>query len=211
MNQKSGLRDLTTSKTPEASIAAALSRDAKLFERTAPSTYCVKPQFRKDPNDAEAILAVAREKIRVFENGLSDSEEAEKDPEEADEASESDGAEDLEVDDEGKVTKEDPSQSQLSNGVTSTPPVDVVRVDQCAEIDESNTGESWVEGLMEGEYSELSVEERLNALVSLISVALEGNSIRIVLEVGVYFLYFKEIFLMIFQKNFRRGWRQLLP
>jgi hypothetical protein len=35
---------------------------------------------------------------------------------------------------------------------------------------------------MEGEYFDLSVEERLNALVSLIGVANEGNTIRVVLE-----------------------------
>ena len=36
--------------------------------------------------------------------------------------------------------------------------------------------------LMEGEYSDLSVEEHLNALVCLIGVANEGNTIRVVLE-----------------------------
>ena len=36
--------------------------------------------------------------------------------------------------------------------------------------------------LMEGEYSDLSIEERLNALVCLIGVANEGNTIRVVLE-----------------------------
>lgn len=55
-------------------------------------------------------------------------------------------------------------------------------------MDESQSGEPWVQGLVEGEYSDLSVEERLNALVSLIGVANEGNSIRIVLEVLLYFL-----------------------
>lgn len=80
--QKSGLRDLTTSKTPEASIAAALSRDTKLFERTAPSTYCVKSPYRKDPADSESVLSAAREKIRAFQNVLSDSE-AEKEAEDA--------------------------------------------------------------------------------------------------------------------------------
>ncbi|KAK1558689.1 hypothetical protein Q3G72_005452 [Acer saccharum] len=64
--QKSGLRDLTTSNTPEASIAAALSRDSKLFERTAPSTYGVRPAYRKDLADVEAILSAARERIRIF-------------------------------------------------------------------------------------------------------------------------------------------------
>ncbi|THG09063.1 hypothetical protein TEA_017053 [Camellia sinensis var. sinensis] len=49
-------------------------------------------------------------------------------------------------------------------------------------IDESNSGEPWVQGLMEGEYSDLSVEERLSAVVALIGVTNEGNSIRIVLD-----------------------------
>lgn len=57
------------------------------------------------------------------------------------------------------------------------------------DIDESNPGEPWVQGLMEGEYSDLSVEERLNALVALIGVAIEGNSIRVVLEVLFPFLF----------------------
>lgn len=51
------------------------------------------------------------------------------------------------------------------------------------DIDQSNPGEPWVQGLIEGEYSDLSVEERLNALVALIGVAIEGNSIRTILEV----------------------------
>jgi len=51
------------------------------------------------------------------------------------------------------------------------------------DIDESCPGAPWVQGLMEGEYSSLSIEERLNALVSLIGVATEGNSVRVVLEV----------------------------
>ncbi|CAL5428245.1 unnamed protein product [Camellia sinensis] len=49
-------------------------------------------------------------------------------------------------------------------------------------IDESNSGEPWVQGLMEGEYSDLSVEECLSAVVALIGIANEGNSIRIILE-----------------------------
>lgn len=56
-------------------------------------------------------------------------------------------------------------------------------------IDESNSGEPWVQGLMEGEYSDLSVEERLTALVALIGVANEGNSIRIVLEVTLHIIF----------------------
>lgn len=59
------------------------------------------------------------------------------------------------------------------------------------EIDESKAGESWVQGLTEGDYSDLSVEERLISLVSLIGIANEGNSIRVVLEVSILFEVFE--------------------
>ncbi|CAN1844627.1 Homeobox-DDT domain protein RLT2 [Linum perenne] len=215
--QKSGLRDLSTSKTPEASIAAALSRDTKLFERTAPSTYCVRTPYRKDPFDAEAILSAAREKIQIFKSGLveEDADEAERD-----EDSESDVAEDPEVDDldelgkigvqfvmengkeENKVVKKeqvcvekvDGSSSVCLEGANKSKGAAaavnhtvgtkaVSSIDgEDADIDESNPGELWVQGLTEGEYSDLSVEERLNALVALIGVTIEGSSIRLVLE-----------------------------
>ncbi|GLJ54616.1 hypothetical protein SUGI_1173340 [Cryptomeria japonica] len=248
--QESGLRDLTTSKTPEASIAAALSRDSNLFERVAPSTYCVRPAFRKDPNDAQAVLQAAREKIQSFQSGLSDSEEAEKDTEdveegERDEEYECDDVEDADADadaddldgpvnsakvifclKEGKVVKslgsiekekcqanEPCDRRSMSPEVDRDPKhkssillesakdieqdnfkdvssngdgdIDSHKVNHMlgeTEIDESHTGDPWVQGLMEGEYSDLSVEERLNALVALIGVANEGNTVRIVLE-----------------------------
>lgn len=50
-------------------------------------------------------------------------------------------------------------------------------------VNERSDGEQWVQRIMEGEYSDLRVEERLDALVALISAATEGNSIRIVREV----------------------------
>jgi hypothetical protein len=75
--QKSGLRDLTTSKTPGASISVALTRDAKLFERKAPSTYRVRAAYMKDPADVEAILSADRKKIQIFENGFLAEEDAE--------------------------------------------------------------------------------------------------------------------------------------
>ncbi|KAF9672382.1 hypothetical protein SADUNF_Sadunf11G0036000 [Salix dunnii] len=225
--QKSGLRDLTTSKTPEASISVALTRDQKLFERIAPSTYCARAAFRKDPADAEAILAEARKKIRIFENGFLGGENA--DDVERDEESEGDVDEDPEVDDlatpvssnkstvhSGKVNALSGSGSgKVSNDTSSTVqhkcekglssfslngPKDVVApsiIEQCVthkgegtnnadeeniEIDESNSGESWIQGLTEGEYSHLSVEERLSALVVLVGISNEGNSIRAVLE-----------------------------
>ncbi|KAJ7968610.1 Homeobox domain-containing protein/DDT domain-containing protein [Quillaja saponaria] len=225
--QKSGLRDLTTSKTPEASISVALTRDAKLFERIAPSTYRVRAAYRKDPADAEAILSEARKKIQIFENGFLAGEDA--DDVERDEESEIDDVnEDPELDDivtptTNKTTEHDDDINTISNekenlchdveanlrnefgkdissfpesgpkdadSLTAVSAKPVSNEDITAgnldqddmEIDESKSGESWIQGLMEGEYSVLSVEERLNALAALVGIANEGNSIRLILE-----------------------------
>ncbi|KAL1325259.1 hypothetical protein HN51_035339 [Arachis hypogaea] len=228
--QKSGLRDLTTSKTPEASISAALSRDTKLFERIAPLTYCVRPAYRKDLSDAEAIFSAARERIRIFKSGYMDAGEAEEGGREDD--SESDVAEDIETDDLGaetniknggfssvefnsetvmRIRKDTGKVSQtlgcydhekldedilsivsegidMHKGISASCDIAVCSNDvsnpnlEGMDIDESIPDESWVQGLMEGEYSDLSVEERLNALVALVNVAIEGNLIRVTLE-----------------------------
>ncbi|XP_073058613.1 homeobox-DDT domain protein RLT1-like [Primulina eburnea] len=174
--QKSGLRDLTTSKTPEASISVALSRDPILFERIAPSTYCVRPAFRKDPADAESIIAAAKEKIQKYAHGILSGQNV--DEEERDDDSESDVAEGAEVD--VVATPFDGNENGECDNFGSFPKN--VSLDPDVEIDESGSGEPWVQGVTEGEYSDLSVEERLNALVALIGVANEGNSIRVILE-----------------------------
>ncbi|XP_044461599.1 homeobox-DDT domain protein RLT1-like isoform X2 [Mangifera indica] len=225
--QKSGLRDLTTSKTPEASISVALTRDSKIFERIAPSTYCVRPAFRKDPADAEAILSAARKKIRIFENGFLAAEDA--DDVERDDDSDCVVDEDPEVEDLATPSTANKivdhydeahacsgtGKDNICNDVALNVPNEVdndfsslsvngskdascpsttahyVAVEdfgacnlnqENVEIDESKPGESWIQGLSEGDYSHLSVEERLNALVVLIGLANEGNSIRAVLE-----------------------------
>ncbi|XP_057463459.1 homeobox-DDT domain protein RLT1-like isoform X1 [Actinidia eriantha] len=212
--QKSGLRDLTTSKTPEASISVALSRDAVLFERTAPSTYRVRPPFRKDPADADAILSAAREKIKRYENGFLAGEIV--DDVERDEHSEAEGAEGPEIyglgtpnanrnsnngnevgicSGNGKECFLDDVTQNLQNepdaaGTLVNQFVDISCKDNGSnnlnqgdpEIDEGDSGEPWVQGLAEGEYSDLSVEERLKALVTLVGICNEGNSIRSVLE-----------------------------
>lgn len=72
-----------------------------------------------------------------------------------------------------------------------------------------------MQGLVEGEYADLSVEERLNALVSLVTVVNEGNAIRIALEVSfqsivrmqfVFYDQFNLLTLVIF--IIRSGWKQ---
>lgn len=215
-----------------------MSRDTKLFERTAPSTYCVRTPYRKDPVDAEAILSSAREKIQIFKNGFlneEDTEDVENDDAERDGDSESDVAEDPEADELGAGLKPNNERvsSETDRFVAKTIPVDwenpsmkerrkmsqiilkdsnglaplmqsegleaksagsavdlsinLTILDQDdTNVYDSNSCESWVLGLMEGEYCDLSVEERLNAIVALIGVANEGNSVRVVLEVILF-------------------------
>ena len=229
--QKSGLRDLTTSKTPEASISVALTRDTKLFERIAPSTYCVRDAFRKDPADADSILTEARKKIQIFENGFlagedaddvereeeSESDEVDEDPEDEDLVNPSSANQNSEQYEDTNICSSNGKENLdhnidllrnefdtdlpcfPKNGSTDADcPSSVTRsvtrgdlnagnIDQDnMEIDESISGESWILGLAEGEYSVLSVEERLKALVALVGVANEGNSIRVVLEVNIF-------------------------
>ncbi|GMH07840.1 hypothetical protein Nepgr_009680 [Nepenthes gracilis] len=51
-------------------------------------------------------------------------------------------------------------------------------LNSCTEIDESHSREVLLFGLMDGEYSDLSIEEKLNILVSLIDLVSAGSSIR---------------------------------
>lgn len=178
--QKTGLRDLTTSKTPDASISVALSRDPILFERIAPSTYCVRPAFRKDPADADEVISSAIEKIQSYANGILAGVNAE--DVEKDEDFECEVPEGTEIDDFATSTAIDevkpedvvdikPEYETTGIGASSS-------INQgSSEVDERKSGEPWVQGLTEGEYSDLCVEERLNALVSLIGIANEGNII----------------------------------
>lgn len=234
--EKYGLRDLTTSKTPESSVAAALSRDTTFFERVAPSTYCVKPAYRKNPEDSERLLQAALEKIRLFQSGVLDAYDDAKDTDRSDELEKEqisgDESDDMAEDDahgdfdKGKLTFSSKEvkvgvigdrKAEDSAGKTKTPGLHgknagntesrgkhallsslvlagsvpdererrvgktvISTIDN--EIDESHGGEPWVQGLLEGEYANLSVEERLDALVALVEVVNEGNTVRVALE-----------------------------
>lgn len=49
---------------------------------------------------------------------------------------------------------------------------------ECFEIDESYKGEAWVQGLVEGDYSNLSIGEKLDALVALVDLIGPFTSVR---------------------------------
>ncbi|KAI3741695.1 hypothetical protein L1987_59369 [Smallanthus sonchifolius] len=191
--QKTGLRDLTTSKTPDASISVALSRDPVLFERIAPSTYCVRPAHRKDPATADEVISLAKEKIQTYTNGILSGVNVE--DVEKDEDYESEVVEGQEIDDFGtsstiKATNfynEDVKTSvceddvELKTGFENAG-IGASNIKQESTETDERKSEPWVHGLTEEEYSDLCVEDRLNALVALIGIANEGNIIRVVLE-----------------------------
>ncbi|PQQ01273.1 homeobox-DDT domain protein RLT3 isoform X3 [Prunus yedoensis var. nudiflora] len=57
------------------------------------------------------------------------------------------------------------------------------------EIDESHSGEVWLLGLMEGEYSDLSIEEKLSSIVALIDL-LHAGYLCMDIETFSLFLFF---------------------
>ncbi|KAM7530190.1 hypothetical protein LguiB_033600 [Lonicera macranthoides] len=135
-------------------ITSVLSSDITLFEKISISTYRLR-------------ITSVMEDCEVHE---SDSEDF--------------GG----VDDDSKDSSENDSavDSDCDSGASSLPKLN--QRNHCKdrknmltvynEIDESHPGEAWVLGLMEGEYSELNIEEKLDALVALIDLLSAGSSIR---------------------------------
>ncbi|KAH6762645.1 hypothetical protein C2S52_020078 [Perilla frutescens var. hirtella] len=131
-------------------IISALSSDITLFERISLSGYRLR------------IHAVEKES----EDFRSDSEDLGC----GDDVSEVTGGNDANDSDyESRDTSLSKSDASKSNNNLLT---------VYDEIDESRPGEVWLLGLMEGEYSDLSIEEKLNALAALIDLISAGSSIR---------------------------------
>ncbi|RZC71564.1 hypothetical protein C5167_034786 [Papaver somniferum] len=140
----------------EVQIYSTLSRDISLFEKISPSAYRV----RNNPPSTELA-------------GESDSEDSKS----------------VDADDSGDSITSNSSDddSEIDSGTSS---LSIVKykghrkrknstVVANTEIDESHPGEMWVLGLMEGEYSDLSIEEKLDALVALVDLANAGSSQRV--------------------------------
>ncbi|KAL4582728.1 hypothetical protein LXL04_007287 [Taraxacum kok-saghyz] len=75
---------------------------------------------------------------------------------------------------------DDDDQSDLEDcgSVDDDHPNDVSNHQNIDDSEHSNPGEMWLSGLMEGEYSDLNIEEKLNALLALIDLIKAGSSIR---------------------------------
>lgn len=131
-------------------ITSALSGDITLFERISLSGYRLR------------IHAAEKE----FEDCPSDSEELGS----GDDVSEVTGGNDA---NDSEYESRDSSLSKTDGSKSNNNVLTVYD-----EIDESHPGEVWLLGLMEGEYSDLSSEEKLKALAALIDLLRAGSSIR---------------------------------
>ncbi|KAL5554766.1 hypothetical protein UlMin_042167 [Ulmus minor] len=135
-------------------ICSMLSSDITLFEKISSSTYRLR---------INSIL-------KKVEDFLSDTEDS--------------GTVDDDLTESGTCSSDEDSWCNAGNSsLTKVKNLnhdkrksDILKVN--TEIDESNSGEVWLLGLMEGEYSDLTIEEKLNSLVALIDLLHEGSSIR---------------------------------
>lgn len=142
-----------------------LSSDITLFEKIASSAYRVR------------INSVLHES----ESDQSDVDDFASIDDDSEDGSRYSSSDDSEFD--SKISS--PSKLKPRNSHKSIS--DVVAID--TEIDESHPGEVWLLGLTEGEYFDLSIEEKLNALVALIDLLSAGSTIRKEVRSLTFLLY----------------------
>nr|ABZ89177.1 putative protein [Coffea canephora] len=135
-------------------ISSTLSSDITLFERISSSGY----RLRVNPA------------IKESENFVSDSEDFGSVDDDSDTGGGHSSAEDSECETRSSHSnKLRRRKNYMSNNMLTV----------STEIDESHPGEVWLLGLMEGEYSDLSIEEKLCALLALIDLVSSGSSVRL--------------------------------
>ncbi|KAH9315050.1 hypothetical protein KI387_023677, partial [Taxus chinensis] len=183
--QNSDLNDIPSSNGLEAAICSSLSSDITLFERISSSAFRLR---------ANLILSRDMEQYHSCSESSdveSDYEESDSEKSDRNETGES-GYEEQNIPNTKKCaregvnyigTQETPSmegrnQHEALNDERNEGEGDERPLDVGIENDESHLGEAWFLGLMEGEYEELSVGERLNALVALVNLVKSGNSVR---------------------------------
>ncbi|VAH57888.1 unnamed protein product [Triticum turgidum subsp. durum] len=143
--------NLSGASEVEQLIFSTLSSDITLFEKIAPSAY----RLRVDP------------RIKGKEDSRSDTEDSGTVDDDGDASSsgdESDGPQESYPEHESRIIRW--RQKNVHKNMN-----------KCSEIDESYSGERWLLGLMEGEYSDLSIDEKLDCLVALIDVVSGAGSV----------------------------------
>ncbi|XP_042497551.1 homeobox-DDT domain protein RLT3 [Macadamia integrifolia] len=147
----------STTDELERLIYSTLSSDITLFEKISTSAYRlrVNPLIKKEGD---------------FQPNTEDSGSVDDDSGETTSNSSADDSDESELDSAANnlsLVKYKGCRKRKSNMLTVY-----------TEIDESHSGEVWVLGLMDGEYSDLSIEEKLNALVALVDLTSSGSSLR---------------------------------
>ncbi|XP_049936805.1 homeobox-DDT domain protein RLT3 isoform X2 [Nymphaea colorata] len=140
----------------EESIRSALSRDIKLFEKISACAFRIR--FNPSSQATEQLESDSEDAGSVENNSIgSEGDDAESDePEELDSATDKFGMV-------GHI-----SQSRITGKWI---------IDN-SEIDESQPGEAWMLGLQEGDYGNLTIEEKLDALVALVDLTNAAFSMR---------------------------------
>ncbi|CAL9042752.1 unnamed protein product [Musa banksii] len=144
-----------TTEELEKLIYSTLSSDITLFEKIGPSAY----RLRVDPQ------------IKGKGDSHSDTEDSgsvDDDSEDDNASGSSDDCEEMESTiHDRRIIKYNSLHKKTSKRIT-----------EYTEIDESYSGEAWMQGLMEGEYSTLSIEEKMDAIVALVDLVGGGSSLR---------------------------------
>ncbi|XP_010450235.1 PREDICTED: homeobox-DDT domain protein RLT3-like isoform X1 [Camelina sativa] len=143
----------TAQEERENSICSTLASDITLFEKISESTYrvrvnCFSEDLDKSQSDSDASGSV---------------------DDESDTCSVSSG-DDIEHVSENSALRKVKCRKRRKHKSKMR--------ELCSEIDESHPGEPWLLGLMEGEYSDLSIEEKLDVFVALIELLSSGSTIR---------------------------------
>ncbi|KAI4346516.1 hypothetical protein L6164_007406 [Bauhinia variegata] len=148
------LKLTSTREQLESLICSTLSSDITLFEKISSSAYRLR------------MTSVMKD-VDAFQSDTENSGSVD------DELSDSDACS---IDDALECDSEIPNLRKFSRAKNRKTKFNMLAVH--TEIDESHPGEVWLLGLMEGEYSDLSIEEKLNALVALTDLLCSGSSIR---------------------------------
>lgn len=143
-----------TTEELESLICSTLSSDITLFEKISPYAYRLRMStVMKDRDD--------------FQSDMEDAGSVDDELNDSDSCSSDDNFENDSRNFNIRKLKRANSHKSKNN---------MVKV--YTEIDESHPGEVWLLGLMESEYSDLNIEEKLNALAALTDLLSSGSSIR---------------------------------
>lgn len=171
--QQNGLRDMAkSSRTPEASLGGVLARDAVFF-KTAPATFALQAVVAFHRQTTIASSAAAHHPSAI-PNGHRDSSAAPSEEPNAVKGQDQASAEAGLMGEKGKVSgdgeDDDEEEGDAEDG-------DALQTEESG-----SEGEPWVHALALGEYNDLPVRQRLTAMARLTDAAVEGVTLRTLLE-----------------------------